>query len=161
MANELSSELTRLLDRFDERRRGEEARALQARTESETFLGSFADLKRTVIRPVFERAGAILSQRGHAFTITEQEYSSEPDGKSTEASISIRIRPPGSTRPDDELPSLCIVTRHYNRTVTIRGAGGGRPANGSGPRGDYRLTQINTELIETGLLNLVAEFAGG
>lgn len=161
MANALSNELTRLLDRFDERRRSEEERVVQVRTDGEAFLKKFADLRRNVIRPVFEQAGTILKQRGHSFALIEEEYSSQGGGTTTEASISIRIKPSGSTRPDDELPSLCIATRHYNKTVSIRGVGGLRPANGTGPRGDYQMDQVNAELIEAGLLNLVTEMANG
>jgi len=160
MAQDLSVELGKLLDRYDENRRAVEERTRQVRTDEDAFRKGFADLRTRVVRPVFEATGAILKARGHDFSITEDEYAVEPGGKSTEAAISIHVMPAGMEKPaqgNARFPSLSIVTRHYNKSVCVLASNAvPRPSGAAGSRGDYQLAQIDAELVQTELLNLIA-----
>jgi hypothetical protein len=112
------------------------------------------------VRPVFEAIGVILKERGHDFNISEDEYAGEPGGKTTEATVSIRVMPAGMEKPshdDAQFPSLSFATRHYNKTVCVHRSNAvpqfGGPAS---PRGDYQLAQIDKDLVQAELLKLIA-----
>ena len=159
MVTDLNLELGKLLDRYDEKRRVVEERRQQVKTDEDNFIKGFADLRTKVVRPVFEAIGAILKERGHDYSISEDEYAGEPGGKTTEAAVSIRVMPAGlekSPHDDAQFPSLSFVTRHYNKTVSIQSSYAipqlGGPA---GPRGDYQLAQIDEDLVKVELLKLV------
>ena len=159
MVTDLNLELGKLLDRYDEKRRVVEERRQQVKTDEDNFIKGFADLRTKVVRPVFEAIGAILKERGHDYSISEDEYAGEPGGKTTEAAVSIRVMPAGlekSPHDDAQFPSLSFVTRHYNKTVSIQGSYAipqlGGPA---GPRGDYQLAQIDEDLVKVELLKLI------
>ena len=91
------------------------------REEDAQFLGRFAELRKSVIRPAFETAAAILTERGHKVSVVEQEFSVDPAASVTEAMISLHIVPSGtqSTVHDERGRALSISTRHYNKTVSI------------------------------------------
>jgi hypothetical protein len=163
VSDNFGAELDRLLDQYDEKRRAVTARKEQVKADEAAFLAEFAELRRSVIRPVFEAVGAALRARGHASTIVEEDYAIQSGGKSTEAKISILIAVAGgdgaSPRPDQS-PSLAFVTRHYNRAVEIHGGNvSSQSAPSAGPRGEYQLRQITTELVREKLLALIADIA--
>ncbi len=148
-----------MLDRYDEKRRVVEERRQQVKTDEDNFIKGFADLRTKVVRPVFEAIGAILKERGHDYSISEDEYAGEPGGKTTEAAVSIRVMPAGlekSPHDDAQFPSLSFVTRHYNKTVCIQSSNAIPQSGGpAGPRGDYQLAQIDEDLVKVELLKLI------
>lgn len=160
MAHDLSLELGKLLDQYDENRRAVEQRTRQVKTDEETFRKGFASLKTSVVRPVFEAIGVILKARGHDFSISEDEYAGETGGNSTEAAISIRVMPAGMEKPahvSARFPTLSFVTRHYNRTVCILASNAvPKPSGAAGARGDYQLAQVDAELVQAEVLKLIA-----
>ncbi len=163
MAVDFDSELGKLLDQYDEKRSAVAARMRQVKADEVAFLDEFANLRRSVVRPVFEAAGEVLKARGHDFSISEDEYAFEKGGNTTEAKISICILPAGpdgaAPRPE-QCPSLAFATRYYNRVVEIHSTSLVPRSDGSaGPRGAYQLAQITTELVKNELLKLVAEIA--
>jgi hypothetical protein len=160
MADNFESTLGRLLDQYDEKRQAVAARVAQVKAEKLAFIEDFAQLRRAVIRPVFEVLGGALRARGHAFTITEEE-STEEGAKATEAKISINIMPVGPegfpTLPEQGA-TLSFVTRHYTRSVEIRGGNIASQSDGAvGRRGDYQLSQITPALVQEKLLSLVGD----
>jgi len=163
LAADFDAELATLLDQYDEKRSAVAARMRQIKADELAFLDEFASLRRSVVRPVFEAVGTVLKARGHDFSIFEDEYTFEQGGKTTEARISIRIlpaAPDGSFPGPEQCPSLAFATRHYNRVVEIHGGlVASRSGGSAGPRGEYQLTQITTELVRKELLKLVAEIA--
>jgi hypothetical protein len=154
-------ELGRLLDSHDEKRRAEAARIRQVKDDEQAFLRRFDELRRSIVRPVFESAREVLIARGHSAAISEQEFVSEPGGKATEASISIRILPAGidlAVSGADGGPVLTIATRHYSKCVEIRGGLiDSQSARAAGAHGEYRFEQITAERVRTELLQLIAE----
>lgn len=158
MADHLREALGKMLDQYDERRRGDLARVQQAKDEDAAFLARFAELRRDVVRPVFEAAGAILAARGHEFRISEEDFASGVGGKVTEAGISIQFLPVGALPPargEDHAGSLSITTRHYNRTVWIN-AGVAMNAGGiAGSKGAYPLEKLTRPLVEEELLKFI------
>jgi hypothetical protein len=159
VVTDLNLELGKLLDRYDEKRRVVEERRQQVKTDEDNFIKGFADLRTKVVRPVFEAIGAILKERGHDYSISEDEYAGEPGGKTTEAAVSIRVMPAGlekSPHDDAQFPSLSFVTRHYNKTVCIQSSNAIPQSGGpAGPRGDYQLAQIDEDLVKVELLKLI------
>jgi len=157
---DLNLELGKLLDQYDEKRRAVEDRRQQVKSDEDNFLKGFADLRTRVVRPVFDAIGVILKERGHDFSISEDEYAGEPGGKATEAAVSIRVVPAGmekSPHDDAQFPSLSFVTRHYSKTVCIHSSNAVPQLGGpAGPRGDYQLAQIDKELVQAELLKLIA-----
>ncbi len=160
MTHDLSVELGKLLDQYDENRRAVDERRRRVKSDEDAFRTGFADLRASVVRPVFEATGAILKARGHDFSIAEDEFSGEPDGKCTDAAISIRIVPAGtngSSQANARFPSLSVVTRRYNKTVSILASNAPPKTSAAADfKGDYQLAQIDTELIQTELLKLIA-----
>jgi hypothetical protein len=162
MTDHLRNELGRMLDEYDERRRSALEQEQKVRDSDALFLTQFAELRRTVVRPVFEAAGAMLAERGHAFAISEEEFSSGSARQATEAGISIRIVPSGSKAPlhDDHAQSLSVTTRHYAKTVWIN-AGAGNAGGVAGAKGAYPLERVDRQLVEEELLKFVRAIVAG
>jgi len=157
MADTLQDALARLLDEYDARRRADLEREQRTKEEAELFLKRFAELRRDVIRPVFEAAGAMLEARGHRFSIVEQEFVGGGEGRISEAGIALRITPAGIKAPlHDDQRSLAITTRHYNRTVWINSGEASGAGGIAGAKGAYTLDKVTRELIEKELLGFVA-----
>lgn len=162
MSANLRSGLKTLLDQYDETLRAAQARKDEASAERDLFVRQFLELRRDVLRPVFEAAGAILQERGHAFSIDEVEFAAQAAGKIGEAGIVFRIAPAGmgiAAPADDDLRSLSFTTRHYNKTVGIRN--GAVPYEGAGAKGGYALARITASLVEDEVLKLMAALVKG
>jgi hypothetical protein len=162
MADHLQESLGKMLDQYDQRRNAELARVQKLREDEALFLARFAEIRRTIVRPVFEAAGATLSERGHEFSISEADFSSDSERKIVEAGISIRIMPSGMmarAQDDEHARSLSITTRHYNKTVWIN-AGAGNAGGTAGAKGAYPLDRIDRQFVEEELLKFVASIVG-
>ncbi len=147
--------LARMLDEYDERRRKDLEREGREKAEDASFLERFAQLRREVIRPVFEAAGEMLEARGHRYSITEQEFSA--GGRITEAGITLRIATSGTRAPlHEDQRSLSILTRHYNKTVWINSGEAPNAGGIAGAKGAYALEKVNRQLVEEELLGFVA-----
>jgi len=154
MADYLRDELGKLLNQYDERRRAVLAREQQVKDEDALFITQFAELRRSVIRPAFETAGAMLAERGHKVTIAEQEFCVGTGAKVTEAEISLRIVVSGAK--EENARALSISTRHYNKMVWINA---GKPAEGA--KGTYPLEKIDRHRVEEELVRFVAGIVAG
>jgi hypothetical protein len=125
----------------------------QGKAAEDTFPGDFAQLKLSVIRPVFENVGNQMKARGHEFNISE-----EPGGK-----ISIHIVPMGANKsihPYDWFPTLSFFGAPFTRTIGLHGRNARRNSSGgSGQRGDYTLSQVSKELVEKELTTFIGEIA--
>lgn len=162
MTHDLRAGLGTLLDQYDETRRVAQARKDQVSADHSLFLQQFAELRRDVLRPVFEAAGAILRERGHESTIQEEEFTAQAAGKTDEAGIVFRIAPAGMEKAapaDDHLRALSFTTRHYNKTVSIRN--GGVPYEGAAAKSGYALARINAQLVEGEVLKLMTALVRG
>lgn len=141
------------LDQFTGKRDAGSGGPPPARTGKDDFPGDFAKLKLLVIRPAFEAIGRMLKERGHEFNISE-----DPGGK-----ISIHIVPAGvnkSIHPYDWFPTLSFFGAPFTRTVGLHGRNARRNSeSSSGPRGEYKLSQVNKEIVEKELMKFVGEIA--
>ena len=157
MADRMREELSKLLDGYDERRRADVEREHKARDDHARFLQDFEKLRREVIRPVFEAAGALLEERGHRYSIVEQEFAAGVEGRIGEAGITMRVVPSGTKAPlHEDQRSLSIVTRHYNRTVWINS--GEAPGAGglAGSKGAHTLDKVTKQLVEDEMIAFIA-----
>jgi hypothetical protein len=154
MADPLREELAKLLDQYDERRRATLAREQKVRDDDLRFVAQFAELRRNVIRPAFELAAALLTERGHVAGITEQEFAVAEDGKVSEARIGLRIVAAGTK--EENARTLSVSTRHYNKTVWIDA---GKPLEGT--KGTYPLEKIDRQRIEEELVRFVGGLLAG
>ena len=162
MSATLLQGLGTLLDRYDETRRAAQTRKDQAVADGLRFLEEFAELRRAVVRPVFEATGALLKERGHDFSIKEEEFATQAAGKSSEAGIALHIAPAGMegrAPADDDIRALSFTTRHYNKTVSIRN--GAVPYEGAGSKAAYTIARITPQLVEEEVLKLVAALVKG
>jgi hypothetical protein len=159
MADYLSDALGKMLDQYDEQRRAVQAREQKVKDDDALFLQGFAELRRNVVRPVFEAAGKILAERGHKVSIEEQEFTVDAGSKVTEAAVSIRIVPSGIGKRlhDDDPRSFTVTTRHYNKMVWINA---GKPLE-TGAKGTYPLERVDRQLIEEELVKFVAGIVAG
>jgi hypothetical protein len=157
MADRMQTELGRLLDEYDARRRADTDREQRNREDEALFLQQFADLRHRVIRPVFETAGAMLEARGHRFSITEQESASANAGRISEAGISLRVVPSGTKAAlHEDQRSLSITTRHYNKTVWINSGESPNSGGIAGAKGAYELHKVTRQLVEDEVIAFVA-----
>lgn len=163
MSAQLRADLAALLDQYDETRRAAQARSDQAAADGTIYLAQFAELRRAVLRPVFEAAGAMLAERGHRFSVEEEEFSAPGAGKSSrEAAIVLRVTPAGmeeSAPAKDDTRSLSFTTRHYNKTVSVRN--GAVPYEGSGSKSGLPIERITMQLVEEEVLKLMAVLVRG
>src|SRR3954470_1064774 len=137
--------LAKLLDAYDARRRGDAEREQKSREEAEAFLQRFAELRRDVIRPVFDEAGALLEARGHRYSVVEQEFSGAV-GRIVEAGISLRVAPGGVRTPvHDDQRALSLATRHYNRTIWINSGDAPNAGGIAGAKGAYALDKVTRQ----------------
>lgn len=159
MTGELEKRLGELLDQYDEARRMAQTRKDQALADDRRFLEDFAELRRRLLRPLFEATGALLARRGHEFSIRELEFAVQNGGRDGEASIALVVAPAGMEKPppvDEHLRALSFTTRYYNKTVCVRN--GGAPHEGAlaGAKGAYPLARIDRQLVEEELIKLMA-----
>jgi hypothetical protein len=157
MAELMRDALTRLLDDYDARRRGDQERERKTRDDEARFLTDFAGLRRELIRPVFEEAGAMLEERGHRYSIAEQEFLGGSEGRIAEAGITLRIVPSGTKAPlHEDQRSLSITTRHYNKTVWIHSGEPQAQGGLAGGKDAFPLEKVTRQLVEEELLAFVA-----
>lgn len=120
---------------------------------ADDFPGDFTKLKLSVIRPALEAVGIKLKERGHEIAISE-----DAGGK-----ISIHIVPAGakkSIHPYDWFPTLSFIGAPFTKTVGLHGRNARRNSDSaSGPRGDFKPSQVNKEFVEKELMRFVAEIA--
>jgi hypothetical protein len=157
MTDHMRDALKKLLDDYDTRKRGDLEREQKTRDDEARFLKDFADLRRQVIRPVFEAAGEMLEERGHRYSITEQEFLGGSEGRIAEAGITIRIVPSGTKAPlHEDQRSLSITTRHYNKTVWIH-AGEPQAQGGlAGGKDAFTMEKVTRQLVEDELIAFIA-----
>ena len=162
-SNHLSVELGKMLDGYDERRRVDLARTRKAKDDDALFIAQFVELRRSVVRPVFEAAGAIVAPRGHTVRIIETEFAVDSNGQTTEAGIAIRIVPAGvEPLAEGERRSLSISTRNYSKTVLINDDGAAFYASGmTSTRGAYPLERVDERLVEEELIKFVGAVVAG
>jgi hypothetical protein len=159
MTDSLRDSLGRMLDTYDERKRAQKALEKKIRDEDAAFLTRFAELRKTIIRPVLEEAGEVLRARGHEFSISETEFAGGGTGELTEAGITFIIVPQGVGGPlssDTHGHSFSMTTRHYSKTVWIDGGKAMNAGGASGSKNAYPLDRIDRALVEEALLKFVA-----
>jgi hypothetical protein len=159
MSERLRQQLGALLDRFDTARRAAESHLQKVKADDATFLAQFDALRRDVVRPIFEAAGALLQARGHGFRIVEEQFSGQNGGKTVEAAIELHVVPAGmETLPHghDHLRALSFATRHYNKTVCIRNGAVPHEGTLAGAKGAFLLEKIDAPLVEDEVLKLIA-----
>src|SRR5688500_4258972 len=157
MTDNMQRALGKLLDDYDARRRGDVERERKTRDDEALFFSQFAELRRSVIRPVFESAGAMLEARGHRYSIVEQESVSGGAGRINEAGISLRVVASGTKAAlHEDQPSLSITTRHYNKTVWINSGESPNSGGIAGAKGAYELPKVTRQLVEDELIAFVA-----
>jgi hypothetical protein len=157
MAEPMRDALSKLLDDYDARRRGDQEREQKTRDDEARFLTDFAELRKKLIRPVFEEAGAMLEERGHRYSIAEQEFLGGSEGRIAEAGITLRIVPSGTKAPlHEDQRSLSITTRHYNKTVWIHSGEPQAQGGLAGGRDAFPLEKVTRQLVEEELLAFVA-----
>jgi len=153
MAEDLNSKPGKSLDLFPGKRDAGTGARLQSKAAVDDFPGDFAKLKLSVIRPAFENIGNMLKERGHEINISE-----DAGGK-----ISIHIVPAGarkSIHPYDWFPTLSFIGAPFTRTIGLHGRNARRNSeSASGPRGEYRPSQVNKEFVEKELMKFVGEIA--
>jgi hypothetical protein len=159
MADHLREALEKVLDEYDARRAAERARVRQLEAEAEAFQASFRALRKDVVRPVLEAAGAILAERGHGFSITEDEYAAPAGERPVEAGISFHVTPAGSgptAQASDHTRTFSVSTRHYNRMVNIDAGAAMSEGGMVGSKGTYPLERVDRQLVEEALVRFVA-----
>jgi len=153
MTEDLNSKLEKSFDPFTGKRDAGTGVNLQSKAAIDDFPGDFSKLKLSVIRPTLENIGNVLKERGHEINISE-----DAGGK-----ISIHIVPAGakkSIHPYDWFPTLSFIGAPFTRTVGLHGRNARRNSDSiSGPRGDYKPSQVNKEMVEKELMKFVGEIA--
>lgn len=157
MTDHMRQALTKLLDDYDARRRGEVEREQKTRDDEARFLKDFAELRREVIRPVFQAAGELLEQRGHRYSIAEQEFLGGSEGRIAEAGITLRVVPSGTKAPlHEDQRSLSITTRHYNKTIWFHSGEPQAQGGLAGGKDAFPIEKVTRQLVEEELLAFVA-----
>jgi hypothetical protein len=153
VADDMNSKFGKVLDQFTGSRGLATDTQPQGKPVGSGFAGEFEVLKQAVIRPAFEKVGVGLKERGHEINLSE-----EPGGK-----ISIHIVPAGakkSIHPYDWFPTFSVFGAPFTGTVGMHGRNARRNSEGgSGQRGEYKLAQLNADIVEKELMKFVGEIA--
>jgi hypothetical protein len=159
MSERLQQQLGALLDRYDTAQRAAESYLQKMKADDALFLAQFDALRRDVLRPIFESAGALLQARGHGFRVTESQFRVQDGGQTVEAAIELHIAPSGmQTLPQahDHRRALSFATWHYNKTVCIRNGAAPHEGTLAGAKGTIALEKIDAQLVEDEVLKLMA-----
>jgi hypothetical protein len=159
MSERLRQQLGALLDRYDTAQRTAESHLQKVKADDALFLAQFDALRREVVRPIFEAAGALLQARGHGFRIIEAQFLRQNDGQTVEAAIELHVAPAGTEKLPQErehLRALSFATRHYNKTVCMRNGAAPHEGTLAGAKGTLPLEKIDPQLVEDEVLRLVA-----
>lgn len=157
MSDSMKEALRELLDAYDARRQDDAAREQRTKDDQAAFLAQFAELRRDVIRPVFEAACAQLEERGHRASIAEQEFTPGTAGRIGEASIALRIVPAGTKPPlHEDQRSLIFATRHYNRALWVNSGEAAGAGGMAGTKGALALNAVTRSLVEDEVVRFVA-----
>jgi hypothetical protein len=154
----LREALGKVLDAYDARRQEEKTRLEHAKRDEAQFLESFDGLCRALVRPVFEEAGALLAERGHRFSLSEQPFAIDPSGKVTEARVSIHVVPAGMGSPakmESHAWTLSVSTRHYNKSVWFDAGAAMSEGGISGSKAAYPLDKVDRQLVEEQVVRFV------
>jgi hypothetical protein len=153
MADDTKAKYGKMLDSFTGTRAPGAGPKAQGNAGGEDFPDDYRNLKLTVIRPVFEKIGATLKERGDDIDISE-----DPQGK-----ISIHIVPAGvskSIHAYDWYPTFSFFPVPYTKTVEMQGRNARRNSEGStGGRGSYKPAQISEAMVEKELMKFIREIA--
>lgn len=153
MVDNLNAYLGTALDTFSKKHAAGTDRDRSGETTEDTFHRDFEKLKLSIIRPVFAAIGKMLQDRGHEFNISEEQ-----GGK-----ISIHIVPAGVSRsvhPYNWYPTLSFFAAPFTKSVGLHGRNM-RPNSeaASGPRGEYKLAQVDSAFVEKELTKFISEIA--
>jgi len=148
---ESNSKMGKALDQFTGMRGARAASSPAPASVEDSFAAAYAELKQTVIRPAFENVGEQLTARGHEIHVSE-----EPGGK-----IAIHIVPAGATKsihPYDWFPTFSLFPAPFTKTIGVH-VRNARPNSEGSSRGEYKLAQVNREMIEKELMKFIGEIA--
>jgi hypothetical protein len=160
----LRQALGKVLDAYDARRNAEKTRLEHAKRDDAQFLESFDALCRTQVRPVFEEAGALLAERGHRYSLSEQPFSVDPSGKVAEASVSLHVVPAGMGSPakmESHAWTLSVSTRQYNKTVWFDAGAAMSEGGISGSKAAFPLDKVDRQLVEEQVVKFVSGIISG
>jgi len=153
MAHNQNKYLGTALDTFTRKQTAGADKEQGDETAADVFQRDFAKLKEAVIRPVLASIGSMLQERGHEFNIAEEQ-----GGK-----ISLHIVPAGaikSIHPYGWFPTLSFFGAPFTGSLGLHGRNL-RPNSetSSGPRGEYKLAQIDSALVEKEVTKFISEIA--
>lgn len=161
MSERMRMQLGALLDRYEAARRAADAHQEKVRADDAMFLVQFDELRRDVVRPVFEAAGELLQARGHGFRIVEEPFRGHNGTKTVEAAIELHVVPAGmGNAAQAQLRALSFETRHYNKTVCIRNGGVPHEGGLAGAKGAVAIDTIDRQRVEDEVLKLMSAMVG-
>jgi hypothetical protein len=161
----LTDKLDQIFQKYDERQAEHRKVQQEAKKAEDVFLEDFANFRRDVVKPFFDEIGAYLKQKGHDFRIREQDYSVGEDKKTTDAGITLFIFPAGVEprgHREYENPHYSVFATRYSKTLRLHGSNM-RPGSGgsAGPRGEYKLEQLNRQVLENDLVKHLGDIFPG
>jgi hypothetical protein len=153
MADNQDKYLGTALDSFTSKQTAGADKEPGGETADDVFQRDFTKLKTAVIRPVLAAIGSMLQERGHEFNISEEQ-----GGK-----ISIHIVPAGAVKsihPYGWFPTLSFFGAPFTRSIGLHGRNS-RPNSetASGPRGEYKLAQVDSAFVEREVTKFISEIA--
>lgn len=160
----LRDALGKVLDAYDARRQAEQSRLENAKRDEAQFLERFDELCRTQVRPVFEEAGAMLAERGHRSSVTEQPFAVDASGKVTEARLSLHVVPAGMGSParmESHAWTLSVSTRHYNKSVWFDAGAAMSEGGMTGSKAAFPLDKVDRQLVEEQVVRFVGGIVAG
>ena len=160
MADEKDS-LDKLLDRYDEKQKERVANIKKSEQERDAFLSEFVDVRERVIRPVLDDIGAQLTRRGHQFSIDSRDFNPENSGSDNQAEITMRFyigKSQARSHLNYEYPSLSFIAQRHQKNVVLHSSNMTPGYGGSsGPRGNYKISEITKDLVTRELLKVISE----
>ena len=159
MKKENESQLESIMQKFEEKLVKSKDVHERRQSEEDAFYVEFRRVRTEVIRPAMEDVGNQLKARGHNFEILEID----DERRKRDAKITMRIMiggvPSSAYTPENTVLVSFAHTGHTS--VSIQASTPSQHSSGfAGPRGNYAVSEITTDLVEKTLLEVLEEVFG-
>ena len=168
MTDPLNDQLDKLLDTFDQQKQAQKEAQESTKRHEDVFLSEFLNFRTSIAYPLFERVGNQLRSHGHDFEILQKTNEVDQDvdvciTPSAMTCITLIVYPNGAgdehlSCARDLYPFFIILASLENQDIVL-GSSTTMPLmlGHEGIRGDLKLNQHSSEIIERELMKFLGE----
>lgn len=128
-------------------------------SEEDELLRKFYEVRKGIIRPAMEEVGEYIKSNGHDYRISERDESTDYQGRTQDANISMSIFPGGiksASYTDTQTPRISFFATKYKKIIwghrsdIMPGRGGS-----AGSFAEFKPEEIKRDMVEKEILTLL------